>query len=53
MLPPVPYERRTLGDRAARAVFTGEIMRVWELAVRQYADQWFHFVPIWAAAEGK
>lgn len=46
-LAPVEYDPRDLGDRRARAVFTGRLMRLFEPAVRRYASQWFHFVPIW------
>ncbi len=46
-LPPVTYDRRALSDRAARVELTGRILRAFEPAVRQFPDQWFHFVPIW------
>jgi predicted exporter/lauroyl/myristoyl acyltransferase len=47
-LPPLAYDRRELGSRGKRAEFAGQILRVFEPAVRQFAAQWFHFVPIWA-----
>ncbi len=47
VLPALPYDRRELGSGAARARFTGEILRAFEPALRQHADQWFHFVPVW------
>jgi len=47
MLPPVPYERSNLRDRAARQKLTQEIMRTFEPIIRQYLDQWYHFVPLW------
>jgi lauroyl/myristoyl acyltransferase len=47
ILPPIPYERATLRDRAARQKLTQEIMRAFEPSIRQYLDQWYHFVPIW------
>ncbi len=46
-LAPVAYERANLGDRARRIAFTGTILRAFEPVLRQYPDQWFHFVPIW------
>jgi predicted RND superfamily exporter protein/lauroyl/myristoyl acyltransferase len=47
ILEPVPYERETLRDREARRRLTQQILRVFEPAIRQYADQWYHFVPVW------
>jgi KDO2-lipid IV(A) lauroyltransferase len=49
LLPPVPYDRVALHERNARQQLTQEIMRVFEPSVRKYADQWYHFVPIWPA----
>ncbi|MBN9689109.1 MAG: MMPL family transporter [Verrucomicrobia bacterium] len=46
-LPPIAYDRRQLGDRASRVAFTGDILRAFEPVVRQFPDQWFHFVPVW------
>jgi predicted exporter/lauroyl/myristoyl acyltransferase len=50
VLPPVPYDRAALGTRAARIQLTGEILRAFEPSLRQYPEQWFHFVPVWATA---
>jgi KDO2-lipid IV(A) lauroyltransferase len=47
ILPEVPYDRRALGDRAARLALTQQIMRAFEPAIRLYLNQWYHFVPIW------
>lgn len=47
VLPEIPYDRRALGDREARRAFAGEILRVFEPVLRQYPDQWYHFVPLW------
>ncbi len=47
MLEPVEYDRQALGDRAARAAFTGRILRAFEPVVRECPEQWFHFVPVW------
>ena len=46
-LAPIPYDRRQLGDRTRRIAFTGDILRAFEPVVRQFPDQWFHFVPVW------
>lgn len=47
LLPPVPYDRAALNERSARQQLTQNIMRAFEPSVRKYADQWYHFVPIW------
>jgi lauroyl/myristoyl acyltransferase len=47
MLPPIPYERARLRDRAMRQQLTQEIVRAFEPAIRQHLDQWYHFIPIW------
>ena len=47
ILPPIPYDRAALRNRAARCQLTQEIVRALEPAIRQHLDQWFHFVPIW------
>lgn len=50
ILPAVPYDRATLNSRPARIALTAEILRVFEPAIREHPDQWFHFVPIWPAS---
>ena len=47
ILPPVPYDRREIGSREARIQLTQKIIQCFEPAIRLYATQWFHFVPIW------
>ena len=47
ILPPVSYDRREIGSREARIQLTQKIMQCFEPAIRLYATQWFHFVPIW------
>ncbi len=47
VLPPVPYDRSSLREPRMRQQLTQEIMRQFEPAIRQYADQWYHFVPVW------
>jgi KDO2-lipid IV(A) lauroyltransferase len=47
ILPAIHYDRRELGSREARQTLTQEIMRAFEPPIRQYPDQWYHFVPIW------
>jgi lauroyl/myristoyl acyltransferase len=47
VLPPIPYERAALGNRAARQVLTQQILRVFEPLILRHLDQWYHFVPVW------
>jgi lauroyl/myristoyl acyltransferase len=47
ILPPVQYDRREIGSREGRIQLTQKIMQCFEPAIRLYATQWFHFVPIW------
>ncbi|HEY6170579.1 MAG TPA: lysophospholipid acyltransferase family protein, partial [Verrucomicrobiae bacterium] len=51
ILPEIPYDRVTLGDRESRRQFTQEITRAFEPILRQHPDQWYHFVPIWPGAK--
>ena len=52
-LPAIGHDRRELGDRAGRVEFTGRILRAFEPAVRKFAAQWFHFVPVWPAGQSQ
>ena len=47
ILPEIAYDRAAIGDRAARIRLTAEILRAFEPAIRQHAEQWYHFVPVW------
>jgi lauroyl/myristoyl acyltransferase len=47
ILPEINYDRALIGNRAERLKFTQEILRAFEPAIRHYAAQWYHFVPIW------
>lgn len=47
VLPEFRYDRQALGDRVERRRLTGEIMAAFEPVIRQHADQWYHFVPVW------
>ncbi len=47
VLPEFAYDRETLGSRAGRIAFTQEILRAFEPIIREHADQWYHFVPVW------
>ncbi len=47
ILPAIPYDRPALRDRDARQRLSQEIIRVFEPLIRQYLDQWYHFVPVW------
>jgi predicted RND superfamily exporter protein/lauroyl/myristoyl acyltransferase len=46
-LPVIEYDRSRLGDRESRRQLAQEIVRAFEPVIRQHADQWFHFVPVW------
>lgn len=47
ILPEIAYDRAAIGNREERIRLTREILRAFEPAIRQYAAQWYHFVPIW------
>jgi predicted exporter len=51
LLPEIAYERSELGGREARQRLTQRIFRAFEPFVRQYPDQWYHFIPIWPSAK--
>jgi lauroyl/myristoyl acyltransferase len=51
LLPAIPYERDELGTREARQKFTQRIFEVFEPFVRQYPDQWYHFISMWPPQE--
>jgi lauroyl/myristoyl acyltransferase len=48
VLPEIQYDRASLRSPTARHQLAGEILRAFENTIRQHADQWFHFVPIWS-----
>jgi lauroyl/myristoyl acyltransferase len=47
ILPPIEYERASLRDRGARQQLSQRVMDVFAPAIREYSDQWYHFVSIW------
>lgn len=47
ILPEITYDRAQIGNRAERIRLTQQILRAFEPSIRQYAAQWYHFVPIW------
>ncbi len=47
LLPEIRYDRAAIGDRTSRIQLTQQILRAFEPAIRQYVEQWYHFVPIW------
>lgn len=51
ILQEIIYDRAAIGDRAGRIELTQEILRAFEPVIRQHADQWYHFVPIWQEIE--
>ena len=51
VLDPIAYKRPNLREREARQQLTRQILRAFEPVLRQYPDQWYHFVPIWLTPE--
>lgn len=51
ILPELTYDRVTLGNRATRTAFTQEIVNTFAPVIKQYPEQWYHFVPIWSESE--
>jgi len=47
ILPAIPYDRAALRAPEAAQNLTQQIVRAFEPAIRQYPDQWYHFVPVW------
>jgi lauroyl/myristoyl acyltransferase len=47
VLPEIPYDRAQIGNRAGRIQLTQKILDAFAPVIRQYATQWFHFVPVW------
>lgn len=47
ILPEFEYDRRLLGNREARRQLIQQLMRGFEPSIRQHAEQWYHFVPVW------
>jgi lauroyl/myristoyl acyltransferase len=50
-LPEIGYDRQGLRNLEARQELMQRILRAMEPAIRQYADQWFHFIPIWPTTD--
>jgi lauroyl/myristoyl acyltransferase len=44
----ITYDRAALRDPEARRRLSQEILRAFESSIREHADQWFHFVPVWS-----
>jgi len=47
ILPEVIYDRAVIGHREERIQLTQQILRAFELVIRENAAQWYHFVPVW------
>lgn len=47
LFPPVDYDRKALRSLEHRHSLTQRTLQVFESSVRQYLDQWYHFVPVW------
>jgi predicted exporter/lauroyl/myristoyl acyltransferase len=50
ILPEIGYDRQALGEREARREMTQRMLRAFEPVIRQHADQWYHFVPMWPSS---
>jgi KDO2-lipid IV(A) lauroyltransferase len=46
-LPEIEYDRQALNNRESRRQMTQKIVSALEPAIRQHADQWYNFIPIW------
>lgn len=51
VLPAIAYDRAGLRTREARQELTQKIMSAFEPVIRQYLNQWYHFIPIWPAED--
>ncbi|MCP5521184.1 MAG: lysophospholipid acyltransferase family protein [Verrucomicrobiales bacterium] len=47
VLPEFRYDRAALGNRENRRQLAQAIITAFEPVIREHADQWYHFVPIW------
>ncbi|MDQ6631988.1 MAG: hypothetical protein M3Y82_09555 [Verrucomicrobiota bacterium] len=47
ILPAVSYDRAALRSVEERQKLTQNILSAFEPAIRQYLNQWYHFIPIW------
>ncbi|MGV3755068.1 MAG: MMPL family transporter [Verrucomicrobiota bacterium] len=52
ILPEMAYQRAELNNREARQRFTQQIIRAFEPLLKQYPEQWYHFVSIWPSRRG-
>ncbi len=48
-LPEIPYDPDALERREARLELARQILRAFEPVIRQYVNQWYHFIPVWKA----
>ncbi|PYI89631.1 MAG: hypothetical protein DME26_00790 [Verrucomicrobia bacterium] len=47
ILPEICYDRAGLRELRSRVQLTQKILSAFEPNIRQYLNQWYHFVPIW------
>ncbi len=47
VLPEFAYDRKSLGNREARAELTQQILRAFEPEISNNIEQWYQFTPIW------
>lgn len=53
VLQPIEYDRSALRAPEKKRELAQEIQRAFEPVIRQHADQWYHFVPIWSEDPGR
>ena len=47
VLPPIDYDRASLRPMENRRALVQKIIKAFEPAIREHANQWYHFVPVW------
>jgi predicted RND superfamily exporter protein/lauroyl/myristoyl acyltransferase len=52
ILPEMAYQRAELNNREARQKFAQQIIRTFEPLLKEYPEQWYHFVSIWPSRRG-
>ncbi|HEY1174412.1 MAG TPA: MMPL family transporter [Verrucomicrobiae bacterium] len=52
ILPEMAYSRAELNSREVRQKFTQQLLRAFEPLLKQYPEQWYHFVSIWPSRRG-
>ncbi len=47
IFPEINYDRAAIGSREGRIQLTQKMMTAFEPLIRENAEQWYHFVPVW------